>query len=242
MASIPRTGSTLLCRSLWDSGRAGAPKEYLNPMQIRDWQVRMGSRTSSWVHRALHGPAVALAGRWGWNGDDLARHLARVRARRSSAEGWFGLKIHHHHFRQWFLDADRDPEAWLGPTRWILLTRDDRIAQAVSWARAVQTGRWAAHQRGYAPPVYDRARIDHYRVQIEQQEAAWEAWLAHRDVLRLTYEQVVQDLHGTMQAVLRHLGEPDDIEAHSSPPMARQADEISEEWIARYRAGGTHHV
>ena len=99
IASTPRTGSTLLCRSLWDTGVAAAPKEYLNPMQLRDWEVRLGAtRRSRFLHRFLVGPAVGFAGRYGWGEAELSAHLARVRARRTGEDGLFGLKIHYHHF------------------------------------------------------------------------------------------------------------------------------------------------
>ena len=97
VASSPRTGSTLLCRALWDSGLAGAPKEYLNPMQLRDWELRFGARRYRWVR----GPLLGLVGRVRWPEPRLAGHLERVRQRRSSG-GWFGLKLHGHHRRRFF--------------------------------------------------------------------------------------------------------------------------------------------
>ena len=42
------------------------------------------------------------------------------------------MKLHHHHFEQWFLRPARDPVSFLGPIRWIAITRDDKVAQAVA--------------------------------------------------------------------------------------------------------------
>src|SRR5688572_4337432 len=76
IASIPRSGSTLLGNALWDTHRVGAPKEYLNPMQIRDWEARLAP---TWITRARHevlrGPLVALAGRGPWSRARLDRYL-----------------------------------------------------------------------------------------------------------------------------------------------------------------------
>ena len=134
IASTPRTGSTLLCRGLWDTGLVGAPKEYFNPTQLRDWEVRLGAFPSRLWHFPLRGPARVFAGRRGWTRERLAAHWQRVRTRRSGANGWCGLKLHRHH-RELLL-AGIELEELLGDLRWIRIRRRDRLAQAVSWSRA----------------------------------------------------------------------------------------------------------
>ncbi len=236
IASTPRTGSTLLCRALWATGCAGAPKEYLNPMQVRDWEVRLGARSSRLLHLPLRGPLLALAGRRSWSDARFAAHLARVRARRSGG-GWFGLKLHRHHFEQWFVLPGRAPEAFLGPITWIRIVRADREAQAVSWARALQTGRWAAHERGWLPPVYSARRIAACLRRIARDEAAWDAWFAARDVRPqvVTYEALAADRRAAVRGVLAALGVAPP-ETLPEPDLARQSDAISAAWRARYRA------
>ena len=96
VASTPRTGSTLLCRTLWGTGLVGAPKEYLNPMQLRDWEVRLGSPWSSLRHRALGGMSLGLVTRGRWDHQRIAQHLDRVKQRRTASSGWFGMKLHAH--------------------------------------------------------------------------------------------------------------------------------------------------
>jgi LPS sulfotransferase NodH len=238
VASLPRTGSTLLCRALWDTGRVGAPKEYLNPMQVRDWEVRLGTRVGSRLHRVVRGPALALVGRWGWTDARLRDHLDRVRARRTGPDGHFGVKIHHHHLARWFLDAGRDPQAWLEHPTWVLLTRQDRVAQAVSWARAVQTGQWASTQQPWMRPVYDRRHIERRLRSIEQGERAWTTWFEQVGVepLRLHYEEITVDLPGSARRVLVHLGVRDAAQVPIEvPSLRRQADEVSEVWCRRFR-------
>ena len=66
IASTPRTGSTLLARALWDTGLVGAPKEYLNPMQIRDLGGTPGPHVDpapaspgpAWSHDRARGTAA----------------------------------------------------------------------------------------------------------------------------------------------------------------------------------------
>jgi len=214
VASLPRTGSTLLCRGLWDTGVCGAPKEYLNPMQLRDWGLRAGRRR----YRLLVGPLQVLAR------GDVAEHLAEVRRRRSS-NGWFGLKIHRHHWETFGSSVEVN--------RWIVITRRDRVAQAVSWARAIQTGRWADWQKSVLPPVYSRSRIERCLEQIHRDEAAWREELD--DALEVVYEDLVQDFRATLSDVLEHL----EVRASDlpAPAMSRQADAISQAWVERFRSG-----
>lgn len=238
VASLPRTGSTLLCRTLWDTGLVGAPSEYLNPMQIRDWEVRFGSPVARLAHLPLGGPLLALVGCGRWTQARRRAHLARVVARRTGA--WFGLKIHRHHFERWFPDAD--PARLLGPhvapIRWVRLTRRDRVAQAVSWVRALQTGRWAGDRGSLVPPRYSRRAITGALARIARDEAAWDAFFADRglDPLALTYEELATDLDGAVRAVLRWLEVPAP-DRLPDPSLPRQADARTRRWIARFRAG-----
>lgn len=241
VASIPRSGSTLLANALWDTHRVGAPKEYLNPMQVRDWEARLApSPFTRLRHAALRGPLVGLAGRGPWTRDRLSAYLDRVRARRTGPEGWFGLKLHHHHLAAWFLDRGWDVDELLHVDRWVAIHRADHLAQAVSWARALQTGAWASWQRPWRAPVYD-ARLIRSRLRaIEQAERGWDAFFVARGIepLRVSYESLVDDRAGTVRRVLAFL------DVHDAPPLAepdtrRQADAINLEWIARFQRGSS---
>lgn len=236
IASTPRTGSTLLCRALWDTGQIGAPKEYLNPTQVRDWQVRLGSERVRRLHSALVGPLVGLAGQGLWTDDRLRRHLDGVRQRRSSPEGWFGIKLHHHHYRQWFEGPERDLDAWFPGLHVVRISREDRVGQAISWVRARQTGEWAADRPGQRTPRYRRGDIELALRRIERAERGWDEVLAGRGALHVDYAEVVGDLTGTVRRVLRHLGLDDDIDV-LTPSLRAQADDVSAAWRARFRDG-----
>lgn len=229
IASTPRTGSTLLCQALGETGRIGRPVEYLNPMQLRDWEVRLGAPASRWRHQPLSGPFLALVGP-GWTDARLRAHLDRVRARRTGPTGWFGLKLHAHHKRRWFGDGPLP----LGDVTWIRVIRRDRVAQAVSWARALQTHQWATSQRPWREARYDRRAVEARIAAITRDEADWDRWIGGREALVLAYEDIAADLHGAVRAVYRALGEPDDV----PPPTPRLARQGDDGWAARYRAGG----
>jgi len=234
IASLPRTGSTMLCRLLEVTGRVGAPKEYLNPMQTRDWGTRIArSAFMRWFYWALRGRAVGLAGQGRWTQAELEAWLEAIRERRTGADGWFGLKLHHHHFRQWFLDRGWEPQRFLGAERWVVITRRDKVAQAVSWARAMQTGRWSAEQQGWVRPVYSRALVERYLARIRDGEQGWASWMAERGIVphRVVFEDLVHDPEGTVRDVLRFLGVRDAGSVEVPPPPTRaQLDPESEQW------------
>lgn len=237
IASLPRTGSTLLGHLLRGTGLAGDPKEYLNPMQVRDWQARLApSAVTRAAHRALPEALTGLAGRGRWTEDRLRAHLDAVRARRTGPTGWFGLKLHHHHARAWFLDRGWSLDDHLAPTRWVRVVREDVVAQAVSWSRALQTGRWASWQPGRANPVYLRAAIDRRLAAIAAGQEGWDTLLGGVPALTVTYEALVDDPVGQVRRVLRWLDLPDDVDV-PPPPTRPQGDAESAAWCGRYRAG-----
>lgn len=240
LASVPRSGSTLLCRLLWDAHGVGAPKEYLNPMQVRDWEVRLSSSSlRRFAYGALRGPAVGLARGRGWDRARLVEHVRRVRERRTDPSGWFGVKLHYHHFESWFLERGWSVDEILAPARWIRIVRHDRLAQAVSWARALQTGRWASHQRGYLPPLYRPTQIRRRLAEIERQEAGWDDFFAQRGIepLEVSYEELVANRVGTVRAILTHLDVPGaEVAPIPEPDLDRQSDALNARWIERYRA------
>jgi len=240
VASTPRTGSTLLCRLLWDLGRVGAPKEYLNPMQMRDWEIRLGE--SAWqrfICGCLRGPAVGLLRLRRWTPEELRRYLERIRERRTSAGGLFGIKLHRHHFDQLFGPGKAAFDEVVSPRQWIFLRREDRVAQAVSWARALQSGRWASHQKFGLPVVYRRRQIQRLIELVDVQEAAWETFFSAHEIepLRLRYEDLSEDREQSLRNVLDFLGVEGAAEiALPDPDLERQSDDINQRWIERFRS------
>lgn len=228
IASTPRTASTALCQLLWSTGAIGAPKEYLNPTQRRDWGLRRGQQR----HRLLVGPERAVLGWVPWTSTGLREHITHVQHRRSSG-GWFGMKIHHHHHARIF--SQRRLDDFLGPTAWIYISRTDHVAQAVSWARALQTGQWAKGEKVWGRARYSPRLIRHCLRQIEAGNRYWSAFFRHNDIqpLPVTFRQVTEQPGKTCARVFEHLGVP----APSLPlltPNGRQGDALNEHWKQRF--------
>ncbi len=239
IASTPRSGSTLLCRLLWGTGRVGAPKEYLNPMQLRDWSLRHGSAVAAGRNWVLRGRAVGLlAGRWGpwgrWSAGQIQAHLCAVADRRSSG-AWFGLKIHHHHLQRW--TRRRTVDDLLGPVRWVRIVRGDVVAQAVSWELALQSGQWASWQ---APggAIYSRRRIARRVRAIEAAEQYWDRLLVGRPQMTVHYATLRASPEATVRSVLRFLDVPGaDGVVVPAPGTVPQANRRNADWMARFHSG-----
>ena len=189
IASLPRTGSTMLARSL-EAAEAGVPAEYLNPLVRRE-----------------------LADRWGRLA--LPDYLERVRATRT-VSGHFGLKVHFNHFEP--MRTNQTTLDWIGDATWISLTRLDQISQAVSLDLARRTGRWWAGPRRRLA-VYDAAAVTNRFDEIRSQEVGWERfYLDHQiEPLRITTENLFERPHETIGAVLQALGMDGDPEVVTRP-------------------------
>jgi LPS sulfotransferase NodH len=116
--------------------------------------------------------------------------------------------------------------------------RADKVGQAVSLWRAVQTRAWSSQDDpGERTPVYDHRGIAHLLARLEAHDAAWITWFGANDLapLTVTYERFDAAYDATMHQVLDHLGLAAD--TIPPPPIQRQADERSARWAARFRAG-----
>lgn len=227
IASTPRSGSTLLARMLSETGEVGHPKEYLNPINIRDWQVRSTSGPQRMIHELRRGPIARVSPVITWSANQKIAYLHMIAAHRSSPNGWTTLKMHAHHHRSFFGHTD-----WRPPFRWIRIHRQDCLGQALSWSRARQTGSWAAHTPARLPPIYRRRSIDRALERIQSEEAYWDTILADESPLVVSYEELVADPTRTINRLLSWLGLPP--KASIDVPLKLQADETTDRWRARY--------
>jgi LPS sulfotransferase NodH len=125
----------------------------------------------------------------------------------------------------------------LGPTQFIHIWREDAVAQAVSWARADQTGYWQRGDAAYADPTYDFAQIDGLVNTVHEHNAAWRTWFHRLGVrpFRVPYEDLVADMHGTVRETLAFLGLDLPVSRRITPRHERQADSLNADWARRYR-------
>lgn len=237
VASLPRSGSTLLCRALWDTALAGAPKEYFNAQHMADFAARFGAPPLGPYVRSI------FARPRSWGRYRMESYLHRLEAIRTSPNGVFGAKIHIDQIRSQFQGRGLDPQRLLGHPRFVQITRSDRLRQAISFVRAMQTGQWSSEMRSTAEPRYDPARIRASLERIEREEAEWQAFFRSRSIqpFETTHEELVADHEAVIRAVLDFLEVPGREAAVIHPPTLRkQADATTEEWIERFRSTESH--
>ena len=234
VCATERSGSTLLCELLAGTGVAGRPEEFFEFLSVSG-RVRQpreyfppGTDPSILELLApLDPPLPALP---------HSRRLADARERGTTPNGVFGAKMMWAYLPDFL--AHGEPEAQLGPLRWVHVERRDTVAQAISLWRAVQTAQWRAEDRDTdVEPCFHAGAIAHLKDRLERHAAAWREWFAERGIepLEIVYEEFAQEPRATICRVLDHIGVPSADVHVPEPPMRRQADARSQEWVDRFR-------
>lgn len=232
VCATPRSGSTLLCGLLDSSGVAGHPASYFDPRGLQEYADAWGIKRSS-----------------GGRIDDVFVRAALVAGR--TPNGVFGGRVMAETLPVLVDDlaaASRpgvtDLELLavrLGRLRFVHLRRGDVVAQAVSWARSLQTHFWhpgEAVAPGGHEPRYDEGLIGELVTKIETLEARWTSWFADQGVVpqEVTYEELAADPPGTAGKVLDRLGLQVPRDHRLETTHQRQADQVNAEWIHAYRS------
>jgi trehalose 2-sulfotransferase len=226
LCGTPRTGSTLLCDLLASTGVAGRPESYFREPDQAVWATRFG---------------MPVAGDGTVRVEDLVAGAIREG---TTTNGVFGARV------MWGTmehlvgglrpsrggrDIDALEEAF-GPLQLVHLRRRDVVRQAVSWARAEQTGYWQEGDVATAEPHLDLDQVDHLVRTIRDHDAGWSAWFAEQAVRPhvVTYEDLVEDPDATVRGLLGRLGiEPPPYWVAGSS-VTRQGDGVNDDWVRRY--------
>jgi trehalose 2-sulfotransferase len=214
VASSFRSGSNHLCLALWETGVLGAPWEYFNyDTEKRFMYSRLGVQSP---------------------GD----YLRKLLACRTSRNGVFGVKAHFRHFEVALREYPPMLEV-LRDAKFVYINRRDKVAQAVSLARALQTGAWFAFSKSDRFPLfYSREFIDECLEEVRKQALSWILWFRERNQSPVTvhYESLLADPAATVASVADFIGVKLDAAARLQiPRLAKQSDEINQEWCERYR-------
>lgn len=239
ICGTPRTGSTLLCTLLASTGAAGDPHSFYRGEDVAEWAAEWNL-----PDRGTMGPLAF----------DVA-YLAAVLAAGKGDTGVFGLRLMRENLDELSAildrifpglgsDAARFEKAF-GRVAYIHLSREDKLAQAISLVKARQTGLWHVAPDGteierVGPPGrarYDFERIARELAGLEAHDAAWNQWFARQKIvpLRIGYEALSSNPAAVLVALCGALGiEAPDV-TDIRPAVAKLADETSMAWTRRYR-------
>lgn len=265
VCATPRSGSTLLCEALAATGVAGHPAEYFEAM----YGTGLPRRPTDYFEGLRELPAAAfLADNLPAEGGEAREalrasatyrdYLDWVFAAGTTPNGVFGAKVMWGHLDH-FVSYLRDLREYAGKPvprmfdevfpslRYLRVLRRDKLRQAVSLWKALQTATWRVQREqsgGVAPverrePQFSFDAIDYLQRQIKVQEVAWTQHFEDGGIepLTIVYEDFLAAYEETLDATLAHLGVP--AEERSAPELAmhRQSDSTSDEWVERYRRG-----
>jgi LPS sulfotransferase NodH len=217
--SQQRTGSTLLTETLLETGQAGVPIEYFNPdVGIAFWK-RIGNG-AEWT---------------------LKPYYSYIERHRVTPNGVFGFKAHLSQL-DWFMKKPERQQRFVRRfDRVILSYRRDKLAQAVSFHRAMAGGLWFVgrdRERRAPNPAeleFDAAKLLKSAASFMLQEERQRRLIARAGVplLALPYERLDEDFAGAMRDVFAFLELPVALADGLAPSLQKLRDEASQEMIDR---------
>lgn len=243
LCATPRTGSTLLCDLLASTGVAGRPESYFREPDETEWAERFDvevqeGRVADYARFASAVRAVGTTPNGVFGVRIMWGSMTPLVARLSAAHRNRGASVDRGH-RSPTLKTDLDVLTdTFGSLGFVHLRRMDVVRQAVSWARAEQTGYWQQGQVSREAPHVDLDRVEALVRMIHEHNVAWTGWFAARGIapLRMTYEEVVIDPGSAVRQILANVGVTAPPNWKPASRHRRQADELNEEWARQYRA------
>jgi trehalose 2-sulfotransferase len=275
VCATPRSGSTLVCEALAETGVAGRPEEYFEALRhsgrprrpeeyflgVEDQSIRdhLGERGIG----AEPPPRSPL-----WSRAAYDRYLEWAFEAGTTPNGVFGAKLMWGYFGEFVsllrnVPAYRDiPLAELLPAvfpdlTFVRVVRANKVRQAVSLWKAVQTANWREEQASSAagsveadgsPPYrsfieehrpqlrFHFKAINHLLEQLLIEEASWDAFFEHAGIrpILVLYENFAGDYERSTHNLLDRLdlSVPEGFEFE--PRMKRQSDGINDDWTRRY--------
>lgn len=240
ICTSPRSGSTLLCKLLAATGKAGCPESYFHNPSISNWldNFDLCPQDTHTKH------------------DILGFIFDAARTRGTGNTGIFGMRLQRKSF-SFFTeqiqilhtgfsnDAERFQAAF-GNTLFIHLTRANKLEQAISFVKATQTGLWHIAPDGTEierlsepqEPVYDAKEIAKQIANLTALDTAWQDWFFKEKIkpFRITYDALSANPEAVLAQVLEQLGVDKAAAKGIKPRVAKLADATSRVWAERYLA------
>lgn len=214
IASTPRSGSHLLGQALWTTGHFGDPLEFIHSQHFPAWASRFKT------------------------GQDDNATIQAILRHRTSPNGVFTLKAHYPQTLKFGgpnLVVDR-----FGLNKAILITRFDKLAQAISLTIAKQTDCWISFDSPKKEPYYDQRQINASLIEILHGEMKWMEFfkstiLPYKIILM---EEILGNPTAVINEIARHASVKLPDEYHARFATSKQSNEVSQDWYDRYLSQG----
>ena len=257
VCATQRSGSTLLCELLRATDVAGVPDEYFEVLREtgQPRQPRQYFEDPS-VQDIAERLTPTVPGHPEQPGE-FELWFRYVLQRGATLNGVFGAKMMWNYLDDFKLRMAELPglgnlsfnerlDAVFPRLKVIFMRRRDKVAQAVSLWKAIQTQQWRTESESDSEQVaadeapgigYDYRAIEYLLNELHLWDARWEEWFhaTGREPIRVFYEEFTVSRAATIGRVLVALG-IDPPAPEGKRPMRRQADDRSRDWVARFRA------
>ena len=278
VCATPRSGSTLVCQALKATGVAGRPEEYFEALRQSGRPRRPREYFEGVNDRSILGhleerdsgqdpePRSPL-----WSRTAYDRYLDWALEAGTTPNGVFGAKLMWGYFEDFVsllrnIPDHRDiPLADLLPAvfpdvTFVRVVRANKVRQAVSLWKAVQTATWRQEDSSSRPAfgdVPEDADVPPYRTFIESrrpqlrfhygaishllheliaEEAGWSAFFEHAQIrpVMVLYENFASEIDSSTISVLDQLGLETPADFRYRPKMQSQSDGLNDDWARRY--------
>lgn len=262
ICATQRSGSTLLCEIMTNTRIAGQPEEYFQahketdrPRSPLDYFEGIDTRDIAPVLGDSSQPgekAMQLV-----PGESYPEYLAKILKRGTTPNGVFGAKVMWAYFDGLIRNLQQMPQyrelaghdllSTVFPNlHYIWITRRDKVRQAVSLWKALQTWNWREDEpllpngepsHELRELLFHYEAIDHLLQQIVSHELAWQQYFNNNGIspMIVVYEELTGAYEEAGCNILQYLQIPiPEHLAFTERRMKRQADALSEEWVRHY--------
>jgi LPS sulfotransferase NodH len=230
----------LLCDLLTASGVAGRPNSFFRRESFSEWADYLNVPTAKWPSEHEFDQSYLTAIQQEGSGG------TQVFGMRLMWESVCDLSERLGTFYPNLLSDDARLKSTFGSPVYLHLSREDKVAQAVSRLKAEQSGLWHVNADGTERermkpaqvPVYDFQKLSTHLAELEEHDAAWMNWFAQQEIqpVVITYASLSTEPQITLANVLSALGQDPSIAEIINPGTTKLADGGSRDWVNRYRA------